>query len=463
MQTLNSSIASFADGSYVVSYTLDNGGGNTDILARIVSPTGTVGAPITVRDNGTLDADLSQLATLSNGNFVDVYQQTVGFDHDIYFSIYTRQVRWFSTIACDWCSQHRRGNRPRCCRPRRGRLRSGMDRCRRRCEWPRHSSFNLQQRGGPGRRQHPAQYDHTRKPKRGLLVGLADGGFAATWEDDAADLVRGQRFDALGNKIGVEYTVKVGNSVDSPDSALLADGRIGYAVGDFSSGDADVNTTIFDPNTPPTITSNGAGATAAISIAENTTAVTTVTATDPDIGQTLSYSIIGGADAGKFTIDPSTGALSFITAPNFETPTDTGGNNVYDVIVQVSDGFGGIDTQAIAVTVTDVLENTAPATITVAATDGSGTEAADGSPDFTFTFTRTGDTSQALSVNYNVFSSFPNGAFTGLDINTASSGIVLFAAGSATATLTFNAIDDLQAENTESFTVSISPDNPMNP
>ena len=40
-------------------------------------------------------------------------------------------------------------------------------------------------------------------------------------------------------------------------------------------------------------------------IAENTTAVTTVTATDPDAGQTLSYSISGGADAGKFTIDPS--------------------------------------------------------------------------------------------------------------------------------------------------------------
>ena len=51
-----------------------------------------------------------------------------------------------------------------------------------------------------------------------------------------------------------------------------------------------------------------------------------------------------------------------------------------------------------------------------------------------------------------------NSAFPGQDINTASSGIVLFAAGSATATLTFDAINDLQAENTESFTVSISPD-----
>ena len=104
------------------------------------------------------------------------------------------------------------------------------------------------------------------------------------------------------------------------------------------------------------------------SILENTTAVTTVTATDPDVGQTLSYSIIGGADAGKFTIGSSTGALSFITAPNFELPTDAGGNNVYDVIVQVSDGHGGIDTQAIAVTVTDRQRLPRPSPRTAAAT-----------------------------------------------------------------------------------------------
>ena len=110
-------------------------------------------------------------------------------------------------------------------------------------------------------------------------------------------------------------------------------------------------------NAIPTITSDGGGDTSNLTVAENTTAVTTVTATDPDVGQTLSYSIIGGADASKFTIGSTTGALSFVTAPNFELPTDAGGNNVYDVIVQASDGHGGIDTQAIAVTVTDVFEN----------------------------------------------------------------------------------------------------------
>jgi|CXWL01.1.fsa_nt_gi hypothetical protein len=106
----------------------------------------------------------------------------------------------------------------------------------------------------------------------------------------------------------------------------------------------------------PTITSNGGGATASVTISENTTAVTTVTATDADTRQTLTYSISGGADAANFTINSATGALSFVSAPNYESPTDSGGNNVYDVTVQVSDGNRRTDTQAIAVTVTNVNE-----------------------------------------------------------------------------------------------------------
>ena len=86
-------------------------------------------------------------------------------------------------------------------------------------------------------------------------------------------------------------------------------------------------------NAPPVITSDSGGDTATVSVAENTTAVTTVTASDPDSGTTLTYSISGGADQARFQINTSTGALSFITAPNFEAPTDADGNNSY--IVQV--------------------------------------------------------------------------------------------------------------------------------
>jgi Ca2+-binding RTX toxin-like protein len=106
-------------------------------------------------------------------------------------------------------------------------------------------------------------------------------------------------------------------------------------------------------NIAPVITSNGGGSAAAVSIAENTTAVTTVTASDGDV---LTYSIDGGADAARFGINPATGVLSFITAPDFEAPTDNGANNVYDVIVRVTDnGTPALsDTQAIAVSVTNV-------------------------------------------------------------------------------------------------------------
>ncbi|HYJ82739.1 MAG TPA: cadherin domain-containing protein [Allosphingosinicella sp.] len=123
--------------------------------------------------------------------------------------------------------------------------------------------------------------------------------------------------------------------------------------GGYSDSQA-VAVTVGNVNEAPVIGSNGGGATAAISRAENGTSVTTVTATDPE-NMALTYSIWGGADAAKFTIDSATGALAFLSAPDFEAPTDSGANGVYDVVVQVSDG-SLIDTQAIAVTVTDVDE-----------------------------------------------------------------------------------------------------------
>src|SRR5262249_43521995 len=86
-----------------------------------------------------------------------------------------------------------------------------------------------------------------------------------------------------------------------------------------------------------------------------------VTAVDPDVGATVTFSLAGGADASKFTINATTGALSFITAPDFEAPTDAGADNVYDVIVQASDGVL-TDTQAISVSVSNVAGLTLPGT-----------------------------------------------------------------------------------------------------
>jgi len=81
-----------------------------------------------------------------------------------------------------------------------------------------------------------------------------------------------------------------------------------------------------------------------------------VTATDPNAGTTLTFSISGGVDALLFAIDPTSGALTFVSAPDFENPADVGTDNVYNVTVQVSDG-SLTATQNVAVTVTNVNEN----------------------------------------------------------------------------------------------------------
>jgi len=112
--------------------------------------------------------------------------------------------------------------------------------------------------------------------------------------------------------------------------------------------------TVTDVNETPTNTAPVfAAPTAAYSVAENTTTVATITATDAE-SPALTYSIAGGNDAARFAIDAATGALRFVTAPNFEAPTDAGANNVYNVTVQASDG-ALTASQAVAVTVTNVL------------------------------------------------------------------------------------------------------------
>jgi len=110
----------------------------------------------------------------------------------------------------------------------------------------------------------------------------------------------------------------------------------------------------FNPssNTAPTITSGGT-----FSVAENSTAVTTMVATDAE-SNALTYSIAGGSDADKFWIDSGTGSLTFLSAPNYESPTDLGANSVYNLTVVVSDGLL-TDQKDITVTVTNVSDSPA--------------------------------------------------------------------------------------------------------
>ncbi|MCB2182133.1 MAG: cadherin domain-containing protein [Desulfobulbaceae bacterium] len=114
-----------------------------------------------------------------------------------------------------------------------------------------------------------------------------------------------------------------------------------------------INITVNDLNDAPVITSA-----ASSSVIENNTTVLTVTATDVDLAQTISFSVSGGVDQGAFTINSVTGELSFSSAPDFESPADTNSDNIYEVEVTADDGNGGTDVQTITVSVTGINEST---------------------------------------------------------------------------------------------------------
>jgi len=105
----------------------------------------------------------------------------------------------------------------------------------------------------------------------------------------------------------------------------------------------------------------------------NTGTVYTAAATDAD-GDTPTFAITGGADAGLFSINTITGEVTFDTPPDYEIPGDNGGDNVYNIDITASDG-ANTSTQSVSITVTDV--NGTPVfssgTATSFAENGTGT------------------------------------------------------------------------------------------
>ena len=151
------------------------------------------------------------------------------------------------------------------------------------------------------------------------------------------------------------HNLQFSNSDDSPTAARLFTLR----VTDPTGASAQRVTSVNIENTPdaPVFTTA-----ANFSVDENQTFVATVAAIDPDreAGQPqgISYSLATGAgdtDNARFEVDAATGALRFVSAPDYEDPLHAA---QYNVRVRATDAEGSITEQALTVTVRDV--NDAP-------------------------------------------------------------------------------------------------------
>ena len=115
--------------------------------------------------------------------------------------------------------------------------------------------------------------------------------------------------------------------------------------GGGGGGSEDPYTPPAPSNSAPTITNTVFN----ISVAENQTSAFTISASDSD-GDTLTYSL-SGTDSALMSVS-SSGVVTFNTAPDFENPSDSNADNVYEVTATVSDG-SLTDSENFMVTVTN--------------------------------------------------------------------------------------------------------------
>ena len=88
-----------------------------------------------------------------------------------------------------------------------------------------------------------------------------------------------------------------------------------------------------------------------ISIYETTTAIATLAASE-----TVTWTLVSGVDS--LTVSLSGSILSFISPRDFEAPSDSGANNVYNFTIRATDSGGNTTNLALAVTILDASEST---------------------------------------------------------------------------------------------------------
>jgi hypothetical protein len=250
-QTVDPSLTALPDGGYVASYTVGDFS-HMEVVARTVSAAGVVGDQFVLeRPTGfpTEPQVAAHVATLSDGNVAAVYMNTFlgnNLDTDINFTILTPAGRQVGGGFVPGGETFGSENDPDLAALQGGGFvavwreptNDGADI---------HASI-IANDGTATASDLLVNTTPAGPQDNPDVVALGDGGFLVTWEEDGMhDATRGQRFDALGHKIGTQFTLDTGGPPDQRDAALLSDGRIAFAFNTFAGdiGDFDVTTSIL--------------------------------------------------------------------------------------------------------------------------------------------------------------------------------------------------------------------------
>jgi VCBS repeat-containing protein len=124
----------------------------------------------------------------------------------------------------------------------------------------------------------------------------------------------------------------------------------GSAMGSGGSGIV-IAVYAFD-STAPSFTNS-----TTFSFSENS--ATSTNAATITVNESSTITINSGSDSTLFSVvfsDSQTARIRFLVSPNFESPGDAGGNNIYDLSIRATDFYGNISNQSIAITVTNINE-----------------------------------------------------------------------------------------------------------
>ena len=162
---------------------------------------------------------------------------------------------------------------------------------------------------------------------------------------DAFGLTQGQAKSAyLHFNTPQDFEARNDANADNHFEVILkaTDGAGGVATHTVSIQLTDENEAPQFTSTPPSRIFSGATGT-----------VYTALASDPDANDTLTFGLDPNSpDADAFQLSAS-GELTFVVSPTFDAPQDVGGDNIYDVTLEVSDGAGLLASQTVALEIID--------------------------------------------------------------------------------------------------------------